>query len=303
LAVARPVCDPSLVRCVPALLLLLAACAQASESAPAPSPSADPAPASAPESAPEPAPEPEPTCTLTPGTTRASIDVAGLTREYELFVGADVGRRPPLVFLWHGWGGNAVEMLQLFQPETYFRDAIVVAPEGLPRSFKEGGKVKPGWQNRGGELQERDFALFDALLAALARSHCIDPARVYATGFSNGGFFTNALACHRPDALAAVAPRAGGGPYPDENCGGALPILISHGHKDVVIKFEIAERSLQRWAGWAGCEPPATLPEDGCVDLGGCSDPVRFCATPGGHSYPKQLIPKYVAEFFRGKTR
>jgi polyhydroxybutyrate depolymerase len=289
-------------------LLLLAGCAPATESAPAPFPSASPSEAdgAAPQDTdaePTRAPEPAPVCKLNPSTTRGSIDVGGVARSYELFVGEAVGEHPPLVFLWHGWGGNAVEMMALFQPETYFRDAIVVAPEGLPRSFKEGGKIKSGWQNRGGELEERDFALFDALLATLTKSHCIDPKRVYATGFSNGGFFTNALACHRGDALAAAAPRAGGGPYPDEKCGGPVPILISHGHKDVVIKFEIAERSLQRWAGWAGCEPPATLPDEGCVDLPGCSNAVRFCATPGGHSYPKQLIPQSVADFFRGKNR
>lgn len=281
---------------------MLVGCAPTTESAPAPLPSSEnelpPAPVEEAST-----PEPPAVCKLNPSTTRGAIDVAGVERSYELFVGEDVGEHPPLVFLWHGWGGNAVEMMALFQPEKYFRDAIVVAPEGLPRSFKEGGKVKPGWQNRDGELEERDFALFDALLAALTKSHCIDPKRVYATGFSNGGFFTNALACHRGDVIAAAAPRAGGGPYPDEKCDGPVPILISHGHKDVVIKFEIAERSLGRWAGWAGCEPPATLPDDGCVDLPGCSSAVRFCATPGGHSYPKQLIPKSVADFFRDKTK
>ena len=40
-----------------------------------------------------------------------------------------------------------------------------------------------------------DFAFVRRLIDALSQSLCIDPARVYATGMSDGGFFSSELAC------------------------------------------------------------------------------------------------------------
>jgi polyhydroxybutyrate depolymerase len=57
-------------------------------------------------------------------------------------------------------------------------------------------------------MDDRDVKLFDALLARLRKEHKIDERRIYAAGFSNGGFFTYTLWAVRGDVLAAVAPCA-----------------------------------------------------------------------------------------------
>ncbi len=49
-----------------------------------------------------------------------------------------------------------------------------------------------------------DVAFTGAVLDAIARDHHVDPKRIYATGFSNGGIFVHLLA-------AKMAPQAFGG--------------------------------------------------------------------------------------------
>ena len=55
-----------------------------------------------------------------------------------------------------------------------------------------------------------DVVFTRALLDLVATRTCVDPARVYATGVSNGGGLAARLGCALADRLAAVAPVAGG---------------------------------------------------------------------------------------------
>jgi len=41
-------------------------------------------------------------------------------------------------------------------------------------------------------------------MRAIRRAYCIHTARVFATGFSNGAFFSHVLACAMSDRFAAV---------------------------------------------------------------------------------------------------
>lgn len=251
--------------------------------------------------APQPGPPQGQACAAIPGTTQASIMVDGVERTYVIYVGPNVTANPSVLFVWHGWGGQAPRMLPRVQPDTYWSDAVVVVPQGLQRAF--GLSSKPGWQNKAGELGDRDFALFDTLLASLQDSHCIDPKRVYTTGFSNGSFFSNTLACNRSNAIAAAAPRSGGGPRSSESCGGPVPILVHHGRTDFIVPFKLARQTLDRWAKLAGCEVPQKLPTIGCVDIEGCTQPIRFCGTASGHNFRKPSIARDIAAFVRQQSK
>jgi polyhydroxybutyrate depolymerase len=48
----------------------------------------------------------------------------------------------------------------------------------------------PGWQQTPGQLGDRDLKFFDTVLGAIREKYPVDDRRIYATGFSNGGFFT-----------------------------------------------------------------------------------------------------------------
>src|SRR5205807_494461 len=50
---------------------------------------------------------------------------------------------------------------------------------------------------------------FDAMLATIAQNHVVDSKRIYATGFSNGGYFSYVLWAERGQKLATIAECAG----------------------------------------------------------------------------------------------
>jgi len=74
---------------------------------------------------------------------------------------------------------------------------------------------------------------------AIAR-YRVDPARIYVTGLSMGGFGTWALAAARPDLIAAIAPICGGGDWFRGFPARALdlwemPVWAFHGAQDQVV--------------------------------------------------------------------
>ena len=83
------------------------------------------------------------------------------------------------------------------------------------------------------------------LLDHLQSTYCIDPARIYATGKSNGGGFTGVLACdaEATKRIAAFAPVSGAfyldadqNPPPCEPSG-QVPIMEFHGVEDTTIPY------------------------------------------------------------------
>ncbi|MEX1365365.1 MAG: hypothetical protein AB1Z98_19720, partial [Nannocystaceae bacterium] len=156
----------------------------------------------------------KPTCSLPAGESARAITIGDTPREYLLHVGSELSDPPAVVFAWHGFGSRAELSRAALEGPQRWSDAIVVAPRGLPRTFEQfGDTARAGWQIASGELEDRDLALFDGIVAELSGLGCLDPARVYTTGFSNGGFFSNVLACHRGEVIAAAAPVGGGGPF------------------------------------------------------------------------------------------
>jgi polyhydroxybutyrate depolymerase len=115
--------------------------------------------------------------------------------------------------------------------------------------------------------QNEDVDAVSALLDRLTGLSCVDPARVYATGASNGGGFTARLGCEMADRLAAIAPVAGGyAPLGPCHPARPLPVLEIHGTRDQVVPYagtgEDHDGSVARFLGeW--------------TDLDHCSGPAR----------------------------
>ncbi|MEL7364118.1 MAG: PHB depolymerase family esterase, partial [Bacteroidota bacterium] len=106
----------------------------------------------------------------------------------------------PLVLFLHGSGerGDDLSRVAIHGPLKEVREGrafpfVLVAPQ-LPAD-------RPRWEAR--EL--------GALLDHIEATHRIDPARVYVTGLSMGGYATWDLVMHFPDRFAAAAPVCGGG--------------------------------------------------------------------------------------------
>lgn len=222
-----------------------------------------------------------------------SLDVAGVTRTYVLDIPeAYTGSTPyPIVFAFHG----ATTSGQFFRSMFYGNllsamgdEAIVVHPDALGNPT--------AWNN------QADVPFFDALLAELSSSLCIDTERVFATGHSSGGFFTNALGCQRGDVLRAIAPVSAGGPFVfgGASCAGSVAVWLAHAENDETVAFDNGEASRDRWLDANACgAASAPISPEPCEEYSGCDEgaPVRWCVYQDGHAWP-DFAPQGIWEFF-----
>ncbi len=153
---------------------------------------------------------PQPGGALT-GDSTGSLVVGGVTRTYFLHVPPSyTGQNAvPLVVALHGRDGTGQGMVKLthFSTVADANGFIVVYPDGIDRSWNDGRQIP--------EESEDDVGFLRALISQLAGRYHIDPARIYATGISNGGMMTQRLGCELGDVLAAIAPDAGEMPVPE----------------------------------------------------------------------------------------
>ena len=130
---------------------------------------------------------------------RGEIWVDGITRTYLLHVPQSLTRNhpAPLLLVFHGGGGHDYNMPRFtgFDRLADSRGFIVAYPES----------VNTHWNDTRHLSRADDVSFVRTLIMELERSYPVDPARVYATGISNGGFFSQRLACDLSSQIAAVA--------------------------------------------------------------------------------------------------
>lgn len=150
----------------------------------------------------------------------------------------------PLVFVFHGHGGNSQAIARRFSIHTQWPEAVVIYPQGLPSvgKFDPEGK-KSGWQKKVSELGDRDLKLFDSMLNWAKKQYKIDASRIYVAGHSNGGAMTYVLWSARSHLIAAFAPCAAG--FGTEVLSAKpKPAILLAGEQDQVVPFENQKRSM-----------------------------------------------------------
>lgn len=158
-----------------------------------------------------------------------------MEREYRLHLSARAkpGDRAALVLNWHGLGSSAQEQEPYsgLVPVSDREGFVLVTPDGTgtPRGFAAFGIPING---------ANDVQFARDLVDTLARELCIDTARVYSTGMSNGAYMSSRLGCEIGDQIAAIAPVAGVYMPPGLPCKRAMPVLAFHGTDDAVVPFE-----------------------------------------------------------------
>ena len=151
---------------------------------------------------------------------------------------AEAGTRYPLVVVFHGAGEIGTDTLSHLDafPKTWARPEIrarfpayVLAPQMPERSALYSGPAgDPDRHSRPGPPLDAALELVDRVIA----THAVDPARVYAVGFSMGASTTwNALNL-RPDLFAAGVPIAGVPNLAYRDRLAHTPIWIVHGNAD-----------------------------------------------------------------------
>ena len=112
-----------------------------------------------------------------------------------------------------------------------------------------------------------DLGFIDALINELSTTYNIDTNRIYAAGFSLGGFFSFELACQYSDTFAAIAPVSGVmTPAMAADClpERPIPILQTHGTADEQLPYAQSQTALQWWIDFnqTDVEPVITDLED-----------------------------------------
>ncbi|HKU37803.1 MAG TPA: PHB depolymerase family esterase [Polyangiales bacterium] len=146
--------------------------------------------------------------TLRPGDTTLRTAVGardGGMRTYIVHVPASYdGSKPvPLMINFHPliFGTGAGQRRSSGWAEIGDREGMITAfPDGYDAAWDIGNCCTRG------DVDDLGFA--KAMVAEISKAACIDPNRVYASGYSMGGGMSHLIGCKQADIFAAVAPSA-----------------------------------------------------------------------------------------------
>ena len=231
--------------------------------------------------------------------------IGGTTREALVYVPAGATTTPtPVIFAFHGHGGNMRNPARAWAYHRLWPEAIVVYPQGLntPGRLTDPEGLKPGWQHSAGAQGDRDLKFFDAMLASLRQDYRVDNRRIYSAGHSNGGGFTYLLWAERGDQFAAMAPAASAAAQ-------SLPRLkpkpVWHlaGRKDPLVKFEWQEQTITALRQLNQCGAGTETANGTMVYASKIGAPVVTFIHDGGHEFPAAKACPLIVEFFRQNAK
>lgn len=290
----------------------------------------------------EPAPSAPPAACAESGHVH-ELEVPGFPgRGYDVHVpsGYDCTTPTPVVLAIHGGSGNAMAMARSTcpmpwrglgkRPEDIEAEGcldrladrerfIVVYPNGTldPDNPIRNART---WNAGGGEhgyhcasflackQNVDDLAYFNALLDDVERRFSVDPARVYATGISNGAAMSYRLGCELADRIAAIAPVAGADQFVTGHAcepSRPVPLLHIHGTQDSWWLFRGGPNGRRGFEGKhvSVCESvwgSRRCPEDertsstlqGWAERNGCSEGLVETAIEPSRPAAVRIVPK-----------
>lgn len=185
----------------------------------------------------------QPVAGAEPGLVERTVETADGPRRYLVFRPAAIapGASPALVLMLHGGFGRAETAAEDYGWIAKARAAGFVAafPEGTRaaigrgRFWNEGSGRGPG-ARRGVDDVRYIAAVIDDVIAR----DRVDPARVYATGFSMGGGMSHRLGAELSRRLTAVAPVSGHAWQEQLTPERPMPVLWLVGGADPINPFE-----------------------------------------------------------------
>jgi len=234
-----------------------------------------------------------PTPALSPGDSVETVSSGGMNRSYVLHVPtAYDGSKPvPLLVDFHPLGGSGMQERDSspFRAQTDQAGAVMAFPNGANGPSGAAWNVGPCCV-----AGVDDVAFTKAMVEQIGRTVCIDPRRVYATGFSMGGGMAHTIACHAADVFAAAAPVAFD--LLQDNVADCQPprpitVISFRGNADPLVPYDGgpsavvpgmpvtflgAQATFQKWADIDRCPGTPSAPDaNGCSTFSNCQGGVE----------------------------
>lgn len=235
----------------------------------------------------------------------------GVEREYLIYIPAiaDGNIAVPLLFNFHGFSMTANQMMQFggdMRPVADTAGFILVYPQG---TFYAGGNHwNVGSWTAGSPADDIGFT--EAMIDTISANYNIDLTRVYACGYSNGGYFSFELACRLSEKIAAIGSVCGTmstETFASCNPSHPVPVISIHGTADNIVNYNggspINSKSLDEvnayWRSFNNTDPVITTdlpdinPSDGSTVTQSlypngdqCTAVAHYKVIGGGHFWP-----------------
>ncbi|MDN6855576.1 alpha/beta fold hydrolase [Pseudomonas sp. CAN2814] len=155
---------------------------------------------------------------LTGSSEDASVRQGARRRSYVLYVPQKLAERPALLVVLHSSQSNGERMRR---DSGYRFDALadrdgflVLYPDGFEGHWNDCRRAA-SYSARQQNID--DVAFLSGMIGRLQRERGVDPARVFVTGYSNGGQMALRMAAEAPDAVKGVAAVAASLPSADND--------------------------------------------------------------------------------------
>lgn len=274
----------------------------------------------------------DPEASFAQHSRRSSISVGGLERTYIIYIPSsyEPSKPIPMVILFHGGSGTGQGMEKLtlggLNRIADREGFVVLYPDGIEKHWNDGRGLQAYRAHR---ENIDDVGFISALIDHLIRTLNVYATRIYAAGISNGGQFSQRLACELSDRIAAIGVVAIQLPehFPPV-CAPNRPVsvLMMPGTEDPLVPWEGGEigfkrgrkfgrvlsvsESIRFWTAKNRCPPspmityePDRDPKDGTrvrrEIYGPCSQETEvllYAIEGGGHTWPggDQYLPAWI---------
>ena len=174
------------------------------------------------------------------GVNDYQVTFQGLERDFIIYVPESYNHQnpSPILFVFHGFGSSNDFIM------SYSGFNLIAEQENFIVVYPKGSDFWgiPHWNVGGWTINSTtdDVSFVNFLINLISDEYNTDQNRLYATGMSNGGFFSFLLACQMSDKFAAIASVTGSmTPETFYNCNPQkeVPILQIHGTEDPLVTY------------------------------------------------------------------
>jgi polyhydroxybutyrate depolymerase len=248
-------------------------------------------------------------------------------RTFKVYCPTQLPPHPAVVLVFHGTsrpghGADDIAAITHFDRVAEQNHFLVIFPEAYQGNWND-GRLNDGVASYRDGVD--DIGFVDEILDDLTVKWKIDPRKIYATGYSNGGIFVQYLGAERSARFAAIAPVCGPMAlhsfqffHPRD----PVSVLEIHGTDDPVVPYTggaiayekgrvlSVEQCITAWVEHDGCErAPIRMPiaerdaNDGCTPelfawrRGRDKTAIELCRIiGGGHTWPggNQFLSSFV---------